>query len=156
MYDQLELIGEVQKASTHRPWLIKPPKLRRFIVVTLSLTALCLLAPAFLLTWPSQPTSRVVEEFKVTSKVLNKTAVVPNSPEPLDPFDAVRYLNGPATFSLYGSCSQTLTRRSHLIYVDNLRHDTKYITSWLAAGWSKLTSFVSSSQNFVLTWAPSK
>jgi hypothetical protein len=56
----------------------------------------------------------------------------------LHPLHPLASLNGPPTASLWGLCLlHVLT--PFLIHhtIDNLRNDTKYISSWISAGWSK-------------------
>jgi hypothetical protein len=68
----------------------------------------------------------------------------------LDPFDPLASVKGPATASLYSSFS--ITPIFFFLPSDNLQNDSKYISSWLSAEWSRLFSlslfFTTVSQSF--------
>jgi hypothetical protein len=67
--------------------------------------------------------------------------VEPEPFEEIDPWDPSHYLNGPPTGKFRGWYilkTRDGEKIEMIIYIDNIRDEYKYLTSWISAGWSEL------------------
>jgi hypothetical protein len=97
------------------------------------------------------------ETLYLVSPVLQnpKTLSIVSPPPHLDPLNPLASLNGPPTMKFRGLRSIPFFQKRKsldvcITFTDNLRNDTKYITSWLNAGWSAYSPMLAKSLKLTL------